>query len=211
MSLAELIRGKRAHDTFATATPATVATQAGGRGRTVASVATVSVAKSRKPIPEAIPAPPVIVGAADKATASCWWLIHFPDREPVEVASFPPATHADILERHPEAVAAEPFDQAKPEPGHACSTCAHVTGRGGCGEPVAAGLSDVVGVIRYHHDQGASCPAWLATLDGDLERRILAMAERWNYSGDDLALALDGARSDPEGWRRVVETDEREQ
>lgn len=151
------------------------------------------------------------VGTDDTATASRWWLIHYPDRNPVETASFPPATHAEILERHPEAIAAEPIHQAKPEPGYkSCSTCAHATGRGGCGEPVAAGLSGVVGVIRYSPDQGATCPAWLATISGDLEARIQAMAERWDYSGDDLALALAGARADPAGWLRVVEADETE-
>lgn len=49
------------------------------------------------------------VGAGDTATASRWWLIHYPDRDPVEVACCPEATHAEILERHPDAVAAEPF------------------------------------------------------------------------------------------------------
>jgi hypothetical protein len=49
------------------------------------------------------------VGPGDTATASRWWLIHYPDRDPVEVACCPEATHADILERHPDAVAAEPF------------------------------------------------------------------------------------------------------
>lgn len=43
-----------------------------------------------------------------------------------------------------------------------CSTCAHVCRSGCCGEPVAAGLSDLPGVIRYHPDQGTTCPAWQA-------------------------------------------------
>jgi hypothetical protein len=76
---------------------------------------------------------------------------------------------------------------------------------------VAAGLSEVPGVIRYSPDNGKTCKVWRARLDLDLERRILAMAERWHYSGDELALALDGARSDPDGWRRVVDSDERGQ
>ena len=67
-----------------------------------------------------------IRAADDAAPASRWWLLHYPDREPVEVASFPPATHAEILERHPDAVAAEPINQAAP----ACSSCTHATGRG---------------------------------------------------------------------------------
>lgn len=104
-----------------------------------------------------------------------------------------------------------PPEQVTPTPARACSTCAHACRSGCCGEPVAAGLSDLPGVIRYSPDQGATCPAWLAILDGELKRRILAMAERWGYSGDELALALGAARSDPEGWRRVVEADERGQ
>jgi hypothetical protein len=138
-----------------------------------------------------------------------WWLLHYPDRELVEVACFPPATHADILERHPVAIAAEPFEPATSEPTRACSTCAHACRSGCCGEPVAAGLSDLPGVIRYHPDQGATCPAWLATIPGDLEARIRSMAERWGHSGDDLALVLDAARQDPEGWLRMSEVDDR--
>lgn len=208
MSLVELIRGKSARDTYATATLATVATQAGGNGRTVASVATVAVATPHKSIPEPIPGPPAIVGAGD--LASRWWLIHFPDREPLELACFPPATHAEILEHHPVAIAAEPFTPATPEPARACSTCSHICRSGCCGNPVAAGLSDLEGVIRYHPHQGEGCPAWLATLDRELERRILAMAERCGCSGDELAQALDAARKEPDGWRRVLEAYENE-
>ena len=105
MSLSNLIRRKSEPVGFATATPATFATQEAERGRTVASVATVAVAK----FPQGQTAPPAKVGAGDTATASRWWLIHYPDRDPVEVACCPKTTHADILERHPDAVAAEPF------------------------------------------------------------------------------------------------------
>jgi len=49
------------------------------------------------------------VGAGNTAPASRWWLIHYPDRDPVEVACCPEVTNADILARHPDAVAAEPF------------------------------------------------------------------------------------------------------
>ena len=104
MSLLSRLREKQAGK-VATATPATFATQAGGERRTVASVATVTVAKS----PQGQTASPAKVGAGDTATVSRWWLIHYPDRDSVEVACCPEATHADILERHPDAVAAEPF------------------------------------------------------------------------------------------------------
>ena len=56
------------------------------------------------------------VGSGDPATASRWWLIHFPDRDPAEVACSPDATHAEILERYTDAVAAEPFTPRIPQP-----------------------------------------------------------------------------------------------
>ncbi len=105
MSLSNLIRRKNEPVGFATATPATFATLEREKGRAVASVATVAVAKS----PQGQTAHPAKVSPGDTATASRWWLIHYPDRDPLEVACCPDATHAEILERHPDAVAAEPF------------------------------------------------------------------------------------------------------
>jgi hypothetical protein len=49
------------------------------------------------------------VGPGDTAPASRWWLIHYVDRNPLEVVCYPEATHYEILERHPDAIAAEPF------------------------------------------------------------------------------------------------------
>jgi hypothetical protein len=104
MTLSALIR-KRDTGNLATAIPAISATQPKGEATTVARIATVAVANPK----EEKTAPLPKVGAGDTATASGWWLIHYPDRDPVEVACCPEATHADILERHPDAVAAEPF------------------------------------------------------------------------------------------------------
>lgn len=112
MSLSNLIRRQSEPVGFATATPATFATQGVEKGRTVASVATVAVARS----PQGQTAPPPKVSPSDTATASRWWLIHYPDRDPVEVTYCPEATHADILERHPDAVAAEPFTPPQRKP-----------------------------------------------------------------------------------------------
>src|ERR1035437_3674136 len=106
MSLSSLIRGKSEPVRFATATVATFATPRQERGRTVASVATVTVAKS----PQGQTATPAKVGAGDPVTAARWWLIHFIDRDPVKIACCPEATHAEILEWHPDAIAAEPFE-----------------------------------------------------------------------------------------------------
>ena len=41
-----------------------------------------------------------------------------------------------------------------------------------------------------------------------LESRIRAMGKRWNYAADELALVLEAARADPEGWLSVVVNDE---
>ncbi len=106
MSLSNLIRRKSEPLGFATATPATFATPEGGKGPTVASVATVAVAK----YPQRQTASPPNVGAGDTAIAFRWWLIHYPDRDPLKAACYPEATHTDILERYPAAVAAEPFN-----------------------------------------------------------------------------------------------------
>jgi hypothetical protein len=66
------------------------------------------------------------VGAGDTATASRWWLIHLRDLDPVEVACSPEATHAEILEWHPDAVAAEPFTPTIRQPS-ACLTASEET------------------------------------------------------------------------------------
>jgi hypothetical protein len=53
-----------------------------------------------------------IVGLLAKGTAAAvsWlWLIHFPDRNPLEVAFAPAATHGEVLNFYPDARAAEPI------------------------------------------------------------------------------------------------------
>ena len=41
-----------------------------------------------------------------------------------------------------------------------------------------------------------------------LQERIAAMAERWHYSPEDLAEALECAKTDPAKWLSAVEQDE---
>lgn len=112
MSLIDLIRGKNAPDKFATATLATFATPKPEETRTVATVATVAVAIPGDPITETL----VKGGASDPATTSCWWLIRYPDSDPAEMACCPEATHAEILEWYPDAIAAEPFEPTIRQP-----------------------------------------------------------------------------------------------
>jgi hypothetical protein len=45
-------------------------------------------------------------------------------------------------------------------------------------------------------------------LGSALTERIRQMGERWQYSPEDLAQALDAARADPAGWLASVEWDE---
>ena len=40
---------------------------------------------------------------------SNWWLMHFIDREPIEVAIWPPCNQAGAFESYPQAKAAEPL------------------------------------------------------------------------------------------------------
>ncbi|HEY9268555.1 MAG TPA: hypothetical protein VIO39_03755 [Methylotenera sp.] len=43
---------------------------------------------------------------------SNWWLIHFVDRDTLQVAIWPPCNHADALALNPQASAAEPINMA---------------------------------------------------------------------------------------------------
>ena len=111
MTLSALIR-KRNTGNLATAIPAISATQPKRGAATVARIATVAVANPK----DGQTAPPAKVSPGDTAPASRWWLIRYPDRNPLEVACCPEATHAYILERHPDAVAAEPFTPTTSRP-----------------------------------------------------------------------------------------------
>jgi hypothetical protein len=104
MTLSSLIQ-KRDTGRLATAIPAIPAIQPKGGTATVARVATVAVTNPKREKT----APPLKASPGHTATASRWWLIHYPDRDPLKVACYPEATHTDTLERHQDAAAAEPF------------------------------------------------------------------------------------------------------
>lgn len=144
------------------------------------------------------------VSPGNTATASRWWLIHFPDGAPLEAWANPPATWTEILERHPDAVAAEPFNQTAQVQATACATCTHATYRGGCGVPVAAGLSDLDGVICYHDEGGKDCTAWLATIPSDLETLIQRSGTFYEYGPEDFELIRQVARFDPDDLRLAL-------
>lgn len=106
MSLFSRLREKHTMK-FATATHATFATQALEGERTVADVATVAVAILPRVIAE--PVPMADFGSDETPILSCWWRVHYVDRDPVEVTCCPEATLSDILDLRPDAIAAEPF------------------------------------------------------------------------------------------------------
>lgn len=112
MSLAALIRGKSASDTFATATPATFATPERGSGRTVAKVATVTVAKPS----QLQTAPSAKASPGDAATVSRWWRVHYRDRDPVEVSCSPPANIGEVMKGRDGAEWAEAITPAIRQP-----------------------------------------------------------------------------------------------
>jgi len=85
---------------------ATPETPSGNSGVTVQSAPTVTRTHETFVTPKTINCE---VSPGDTATASRWWLIHYLDRDSLELACCPEATHAEVLERHPDAVAAEPF------------------------------------------------------------------------------------------------------
>lgn len=150
MSLLSRLREKQVGK-VATATPATFATQAGSVRRTVASVAGVTVAKF-SPVQSASPAK---VSPGNTATTSRWWLIHYPDRDSVEVACCPEATHAEILERHPDAVAAEPFTPSIRQPSAPLTACEETAIRAWLElieETDSATIADVIGQCQRDAD-----------------------------------------------------------
>ncbi len=101
MTLLALIR-KREPATLANANPAIPANDRLPTGGPLATLATLALAN---PTNEKLE----VIDAADSSIASHCWLIHFIDRDPLELSYYPAATHTEILERHPNAVAAEPF------------------------------------------------------------------------------------------------------
>lgn len=131
----------------------------------------------------------VLVNTRPSCSRSTWGLVNYLDGASAEVWTNPPATEAEVLERRPDAIAAQPLDQAAQSPISACVTCVHVTGRGSCGEPVMASLSDMVGVIVYHDGDGKDCSAWMATFP------------------DDLSLIRETAHRDSESIRRSLLAD----
>ena len=106
------------------------------------------------------------------------WLIHFLDREPMEVWFSPAADHDEVLAAYRDAVAAEPLAEVRTTPvrievrtetaARGCSTCRHRRRPGLSAGYCGGGRDDLPGAYGLHHplrklpdDQGESCASYL--------------------------------------------------
>ena len=106
------------------------------------------------------------------------WLLHYADREPLEVWFAPAADHAEALVADPDAVAAEPLPEVRTPPvrnevrtettARGCSTCRHRKRPGLSAGYCGGGRDDLPGAYGLHHplrklpdDQGESCASYL--------------------------------------------------
>jgi hypothetical protein len=104
------------------------------------------------------------------------WLLHYADREPVEVYFAPAADHVEALAGYPDAVAAEPLPEVRTpvrnevrmeSAARGCSTCRHRKRPGLSAGYCGGGRDDLPGAYGAHHplrqlpaDQGATCASY---------------------------------------------------
>lgn len=104
------------------------------------------------------------------------WLLHYADREPMEVHFAPAADHAEALAAYRDAVAAEPLSEMLAQSAHEsaqksaarnCSTCRHRKRPGLSAGYCGGGRDDLPPAYGLHHplrklpdDQGASCASY---------------------------------------------------
>jgi hypothetical protein len=111
VTLLSLIR-KRDRAPLANANPAKVANDGRTAPERLARLASLALASPTQNNPAQSEKP----WAANTAIAFRQWLIHYPDRDPVELVCCPEATRAEALLLHPGAIAAEPFTPTIPRP-----------------------------------------------------------------------------------------------
>jgi len=93
-----------------------------------------------------------------------FWLLHFPDREPLTVAFTPAASHAEALASYPSALAAEPIEPGRRQPG----------------APLAG-------------DQEEAIPAWLAAIGETDEATVAEVLTRCRQDEEVRRYFLDRA------------------
>ena len=72
-------------------------------------VNTLEVARVARVARVQVATPDKTNSTANDEIISNWWLMHFIDREPIEVAIWPPCNHAGAIQSYPNAIAAEPL------------------------------------------------------------------------------------------------------
>jgi hypothetical protein len=95
------------------------------------------------------------------AEARQFWLLHFADREPLAVAFSPEASHTEALASYPSALAAEPIEQGRRQPG----------------APLAG-------------DQETAIRSWLAAIGETDQEAIAEVLTRCRYDDDARAYYL---------------------
>lgn len=104
------------------------------------------------------------------------WLLHYADREPMEVHFAPAADHAEALAAYRDAVAAEPLAEVRTQvrnevrtetTARGCSTCRHRR-RPGLSAGYCSGRDDLPTAYGLRHplrklpdDEGADCASYL--------------------------------------------------
>ena len=134
MSLSNLIRGKSEPARFATAIPATFATPRAESGRTVATVATVAVAKSEHEKPAKVGADGTATApmTADEEAAIRAWLALIEETDPVIIADVLTKCQVDPDGRDyfiQRAVAGLPKPDPFPDDRRTCDQCANLRQR----------------------------------------------------------------------------------
>ena len=134
MSLSNLIRGKSEPARFATAIPATFATPRAESGRTVATVATVAVAKSEHEKPAKVGADGTATApmTADEEAAIRAWLALIEETDPATIAEVMSQCQRDADARDyftGRAAAELPKPDPFPDDRRTCDKCANLIAR----------------------------------------------------------------------------------
>jgi len=98
--------------------------------------------------------------SGDPGGSSHAWLLHFADRDPLEVPQFPGVSHANALAGYPDVVAGEPTPER-------CADCRHLR-RPGLGNRYCGGGRDDLPhaygpghpLRRLPEDGGETCEKW---------------------------------------------------
>lgn len=95
------------------------------------------------------------IGAGDMAT-SWGWRLHFADRDPMTVLVVPHVTHAEILEQHPDALAAEPYNPTTRQPSRPMSADEEKAIRAWLAQIEETDAATIAGVLHQcQHDANA--------------------------------------------------------